>query len=139
MPQQVAASVRDFPSSTNANASIRRAAYAAFCPRLCSLNAILGYNELLLDDVYGDTPEKMRGVLQRIESNVIQDGSISTSRAAGSPRACAFKARRNTSHSPLSAMRAHSAIRRSLSKRAETNPHRVRRASEFSFACASCA
>jgi signal transduction histidine kinase len=33
------------------------------------LNAILGYNELILDNVYGDTPEKMRTVLQRIESN----------------------------------------------------------------------
>jgi signal transduction histidine kinase len=33
------------------------------------LNAILGYTELILDNVYGDTPEKMRGVLQRIESN----------------------------------------------------------------------
>ena len=33
------------------------------------LNAILGYTELVLDQVYGDTPDKMRGVLQRIESN----------------------------------------------------------------------
>jgi signal transduction histidine kinase/putative methionine-R-sulfoxide reductase with GAF domain len=33
------------------------------------LNAILGYTELILDNLYGDTPEKMRGVLQRIESN----------------------------------------------------------------------
>src|SRR5262249_11048690 len=33
------------------------------------LNAILGYTELILDNVYGDTPEKMRGVLSRIESN----------------------------------------------------------------------
>jgi signal transduction histidine kinase len=33
------------------------------------LNAILGYTELILDNIYGDTPEKMRGVLQRIESN----------------------------------------------------------------------
>jgi two-component system, NtrC family, sensor kinase len=33
------------------------------------LNAILGYTELVLDNVYGDTPDKMRGVLQRIESN----------------------------------------------------------------------
>src|SRR6202048_5108946 len=33
------------------------------------LNAILGYTELILDKVYGDTPEKMRGVLQRIERN----------------------------------------------------------------------
>jgi signal transduction histidine kinase len=33
------------------------------------LNAILGYTELILDQVYGDTPEKMRGVLDRIEKN----------------------------------------------------------------------
>ncbi|HZN29289.1 MAG TPA: ATP-binding protein, partial [Xanthobacteraceae bacterium] len=33
------------------------------------LNAILGYTELVLDNIYGDTPDKMRGVLQRIESN----------------------------------------------------------------------
>jgi GAF domain-containing protein len=33
------------------------------------LNAILGYTELILDNVYGDTPDKMRGVLTRIESN----------------------------------------------------------------------
>jgi signal transduction histidine kinase len=33
------------------------------------LNAILGYTELILDSVYGDTSEKMRGVLQRIEGN----------------------------------------------------------------------
>ena len=33
------------------------------------LNAILGYTELVLDRVYGDTPDKMRGVLQRIERN----------------------------------------------------------------------
>jgi GAF domain-containing protein len=33
------------------------------------LNAILGYTELILDNIYGDTPGKMRGVLQRIESN----------------------------------------------------------------------
>jgi signal transduction histidine kinase len=33
------------------------------------LNAILGYNELILDNIYGDTPDKMRTVLQRIESN----------------------------------------------------------------------
>jgi signal transduction histidine kinase len=33
------------------------------------LNAILGYTELILDSIYGDTPDKMRGVLQRIESN----------------------------------------------------------------------
>ncbi len=33
------------------------------------LNAILGYTELILDSIYGETPEKMRSVLQRIESN----------------------------------------------------------------------
>jgi signal transduction histidine kinase len=33
------------------------------------LNAILGYTELILDNIYGETPEKMRGVLKRIESN----------------------------------------------------------------------
>ena len=33
------------------------------------LNAILGYTELILDDIYGETPEKMRAVLKRIESN----------------------------------------------------------------------
>jgi signal transduction histidine kinase len=33
------------------------------------LNAILGYAELILDNVYGDTPEKMREVLDRIERN----------------------------------------------------------------------
>jgi signal transduction histidine kinase len=33
------------------------------------LNAILGYTELILDSVYGETPDKMRTVLQRIESN----------------------------------------------------------------------
>src|SRR6266849_1970653 len=33
------------------------------------LNAILGYTELILDTIYGETPEKMRGVLKRIESN----------------------------------------------------------------------
>jgi len=33
------------------------------------LNAILGYTELILDKVYGDTPQKMRGVLERIEGN----------------------------------------------------------------------
>jgi signal transduction histidine kinase len=33
------------------------------------LNAILGYTELVLDHVYGDTPDKMRGVLHRIERN----------------------------------------------------------------------
>src|SRR5262249_46968828 len=33
------------------------------------LNAILGYTELTLDNLYGDTPDKMRGVLERIERN----------------------------------------------------------------------
>jgi signal transduction histidine kinase len=33
------------------------------------LNAILGYTELILDNIYGDTPEKMRGVLDRVQSN----------------------------------------------------------------------
>ena len=33
------------------------------------LNAILGYTELILDDVYGETPDKMRDVLERIQSN----------------------------------------------------------------------
>jgi GAF domain-containing protein len=33
------------------------------------LNAILGYTELILDGVYGGTPEKMRATLQRVERN----------------------------------------------------------------------
>ncbi len=33
------------------------------------LNAVLGYTELILDDVYGETPAKMRGVLDRIQRN----------------------------------------------------------------------
>jgi signal transduction histidine kinase len=33
------------------------------------LNAILGYTELILDDIYGDAPEKMRNVLTRIQTN----------------------------------------------------------------------
>jgi signal transduction histidine kinase len=33
------------------------------------LNAILGYTELILDNVYGETPEKMREALDRIERN----------------------------------------------------------------------
>jgi signal transduction histidine kinase/HAMP domain-containing protein len=33
------------------------------------LNAIIGYTELILDNIYGDTPARMRGVLQRIDSN----------------------------------------------------------------------
>jgi signal transduction histidine kinase len=33
------------------------------------LNAILGYTELILDSIYGETPEKMRAVLDRVQSN----------------------------------------------------------------------
>ena len=33
------------------------------------LNAILGYTELILDNIYGDTPDKMREVLDRIQRN----------------------------------------------------------------------
>ena len=33
------------------------------------LNAILGYTELILDDVYGDTPDKMRATLERVQRN----------------------------------------------------------------------
>jgi GAF domain-containing protein len=33
------------------------------------LNAILGYTELITDNVYGEPPEKMRGVLDRITRN----------------------------------------------------------------------
>ncbi len=33
------------------------------------LNAVLGYTELILDDVYGETPQKMREVLDRIQRN----------------------------------------------------------------------
>ena len=33
------------------------------------LNAILGYTELILDNIYGETPEKMRGVLERVQRN----------------------------------------------------------------------
>jgi signal transduction histidine kinase len=33
------------------------------------LNAILGYNELILDDIYGEPSVKMREVLKRIETN----------------------------------------------------------------------
>ena len=33
------------------------------------LNAILGYTELILDNIYGEVPEKMRGVLERVQSN----------------------------------------------------------------------
>jgi len=33
------------------------------------LNAILGYTELILDNIYGEMPAKMRGVLERVQSN----------------------------------------------------------------------
>ena len=33
------------------------------------LNAILGYTELILDGIYGETPDKAQGVLKRVESN----------------------------------------------------------------------
>jgi signal transduction histidine kinase len=33
------------------------------------LNAILGYTELILDNLYGETPDKMRKVLDRIQQN----------------------------------------------------------------------
>ena len=33
------------------------------------LNAILGYTELILDNLYGDTPDKMRKVLDRVQQN----------------------------------------------------------------------
>src|SRR3984885_6937078 len=33
------------------------------------LNAILGFGELILDGVYGEVPEKMRGPLERVQSN----------------------------------------------------------------------
>jgi signal transduction histidine kinase len=33
------------------------------------LNAILGYTELILDSVYGEMPEKARGVLDRVQRN----------------------------------------------------------------------
>ena len=33
------------------------------------LDAVLGYTELILDHVYGETPDRMREVLKRIESN----------------------------------------------------------------------
>jgi signal transduction histidine kinase len=37
---------------------------------LCTpLNTILGYNELILDSVYGDMPEKARNVLDRVQRN----------------------------------------------------------------------
>ena len=33
------------------------------------LNAILGYTELILDGIYGDTPDKMRATLERVQRN----------------------------------------------------------------------
>jgi signal transduction histidine kinase len=33
------------------------------------LNAILGYTELILDGIYGDAPDKMRNVLDRVQTN----------------------------------------------------------------------
>ena len=33
------------------------------------LNAILGYTELMLDGIYGEVPEKIREVLERVQSN----------------------------------------------------------------------
>jgi GAF domain-containing protein len=33
------------------------------------LNAILGYTELMLDDIYGEPPQRMRAVLDRVERN----------------------------------------------------------------------
>ena len=33
------------------------------------LNAILGYTELILDNIYGEAPEKMRTVLERVQTN----------------------------------------------------------------------
>ena len=33
------------------------------------LNAILGYTELILDKIYGDMPEQIQGVLERVEQN----------------------------------------------------------------------
>ena len=33
------------------------------------LNAVLGYTELIQDNIYGETPEKMRKVLDRIQQN----------------------------------------------------------------------
>jgi signal transduction histidine kinase len=33
------------------------------------LNAILGYTELILDSIYGETPQKMRSVLERVQIN----------------------------------------------------------------------
>ena len=33
------------------------------------LNAILGYTELILDNIYGEMPDKMRDVLERVQTN----------------------------------------------------------------------
>ena len=33
------------------------------------LNAILGYSELIIDNIYGEVPDKIRGVLERVEKN----------------------------------------------------------------------
>jgi signal transduction histidine kinase len=33
------------------------------------LNAILGYTELILDGIYGEVPEKIRAIMQRVEAN----------------------------------------------------------------------
>jgi signal transduction histidine kinase/putative methionine-R-sulfoxide reductase with GAF domain len=33
------------------------------------LNAILGYTELILDSIYGEAPEQMRAVLERVQTN----------------------------------------------------------------------
>jgi signal transduction histidine kinase len=33
------------------------------------LNAILGYTELILDHIYGDIPDRMRGVMERVQVN----------------------------------------------------------------------
>ena len=33
------------------------------------LNAILGYTELVLDEIYGEVPDKIREVLERVQSN----------------------------------------------------------------------
>jgi signal transduction histidine kinase len=33
------------------------------------LNAILGYTELILDNIYGEAPARIRGVLERVQSN----------------------------------------------------------------------
>jgi signal transduction histidine kinase len=33
------------------------------------LNAIIGYTELILDNIYGDAPERMREVIERVQTN----------------------------------------------------------------------